>query len=68
MLLREELVVGRESKQFWLKVLQRLEHCVAFRVMAGFIRGSCTITTCIPAALPAVTPLGASSNTKYFTK
>jgi len=39
---------------------------VASRVSSGSMRLSGIITTCIPASRPALTPFGASSNTRQF--
>lgn len=45
-----------------------LSRSVASQVTAGSMLLSGTITTCIPAASAALTPLGASSNTKHWAR
>lgn len=48
-----------------LKSSMELRTWVACLVISGSIRESGIMTTCIPAARAAVTPFGASSNTKH---
>lgn len=54
---------SRGSNSFML-----LSRSVASRVREESMLSSGTITTCIPAASAALTPLGASSNTKHWAR
>ena len=55
---------GKPNSSGW-KSSSDLSTRVAFSVIWGSILSSGTMTTCIPAARPALTPFGASSNTKH---